>query len=460
MRLWLLLLAGARAAVNTKKHLDWLTHQRKHALPHRINSRHERWAKAHIELVDAAPPLAPGERLDAEHTIPVHYFFIDRDDPRNPNKVPPMIREMVRNYTQTAAANGLRVNITVAGFDHARSIVSRVHPDLGWLWDRLEVEHATCFSNLYRLAALYVYGGIYHDAKIWLSPPGLAGVVRAFGTYDLVFEERPSGAAEARVRRRVRATNMAAARPGSAFLKQTLLKLRDKMLLVYEKGPELIANRQLIWSVGSQSLLSAIHDGLDNVTKGHTLVGYHCFGDSPKYENCSDAEDIPGQLDGDRFVIRQWGPRLVPEIIGAYNQGGRRHWSKSKLPLFRKEAYGVPASDRPVAPGDAAARMVAWEEKLRKIREERAAQQLAERQAMSRRNRDMSRQEQRTKLKQRLKPGELTPWARAQERKRKRAANTLAAKAGGTSLALLKSVDPGTHKERVIMGTQATGKDV
>ena len=194
------------------------------------------------------------------------------------------------------------------------------------------------------------------------------------------------------------------------------------------------------------------------MTKGHTLVGYHCFGDSPKYENCSDAEDIPGQLDGDRFVIRQWGPRLVPEIIGAYNQGGRRHWSKSKLPLFRKEAYGVPASDRPVAPGDAAARMVAWEEKLRKIREERAAQQLAERQAMSRRNRDMSRQEQRTKLKQRLKPGELTPWARAQERKRKRAANTLAAKAGGTSLALLKSVDPGTHKERVIMGTQA--KDV
>ena len=210
MRLWLLLLAGARAAVNTKKHLDWLTHQRKHALPHRINSRHERWAKAHIELVDAAPPLAPGERLDAEHPIPVHYFFIDRDDPRNPNKVPPMIREMVRNYTQTAAANGLRVNITVAGFDHARSIVSRVHPDLGWLWDRLEVEHATCFSNLYRLAALYVYGGIYHDAKIWLSPPGLAGVVRAFGTYDLVFEERPSGAAEARLpAARVRAQGLA-----------------------------------------------------------------------------------------------------------------------------------------------------------------------------------------------------------------------------------------------------------
>ena len=70
MRLWLLLIAGARAAVNTKKHLDWLTHQRKHALPHRINSRHERWAKAHIKDVDAAPPLKPGERLDAEHPIP------------------------------------------------------------------------------------------------------------------------------------------------------------------------------------------------------------------------------------------------------------------------------------------------------------------------------------------------------------------------------------------------------
>ena len=129
-------------------------------------------------MVDA-PPLAPGERLDAEHPIPVHYFFIDRDDPRNPNKVPPMIREMVRNYTQTAAANGLRVNITVAGFDHARSIVSRVHPDLGWLWDRLEVEHATCFSNLYRLAALYVYGGIYPRwPRSGCRGRNLAGVVR------------------------------------------------------------------------------------------------------------------------------------------------------------------------------------------------------------------------------------------------------------------------------------------
>ena len=130
----------------------------------------------------------------------------------------------------------------------------------------------------------------------------------------------------------------------------------------------------------------------------------------------------------------------MPEIIGAYNQGGRRHWSKSTLPLFRKEAYGVPASDRPVAPGDAAARMVAWEAKLRKIREERAAQQLAERQALGRRKREMTRQEHRTKLKQLLKPGELSPWARAQERKRKRAADTLAAKAGGTSQATGKDV--------------------
>ena len=104
-----------------------------------------------------------------------------------------MIREMVRNYTymggERPAREHHRAVLTTRG------IVSRVHPDLGWLWDRLEAEHATCFSIVG--GGLYVYGGIYHDA-IWLSPPGLAGVVRA-GTYDLVFEERPSGAAEPRV---------------------------------------------------------------------------------------------------------------------------------------------------------------------------------------------------------------------------------------------------------------------
>jgi hypothetical protein len=402
----------SRKSVTTASHLDWLVRQHKSALHPRVRERHERWAQEHIRRVDAAAPLSESERLSADRPIPVHYFFIDRDDPRNAAKVPPMIQSMLRNYTALSAEAGLRVRCTVYGFDAAREVVNRVHPDLGWLWDRLETEHATVFSNLFRLAALYIYGGIYHDAKIWLSPPGLAGVVREFGTYDLVLEERPLGAGTLQIRRRVRATNMAAARPGVTFLKQTLLKLRDKMLLEYEKGPELIASRAALWRVGSQSLLSAVHDGLDNVTKGHTLVGYRCFGDAKKYENCSDAVNIPGNLDGDRFVIRQWGPRLVPKIIAAYNEGGRRHWSKSTLPLFRKEAYGVPASQRPRAPGDEKARMVIWEAKLLKIREERAAKQLEERQATARAQRKAG-----------LEPGAPTPWARARAREqRKRAA--------------------------------------
>ena len=69
------------------------------------------------------------------------------------------------NHTQTAVANGLRVNITVAGFDHAKyRQLSPPRPGLA-LGQVLEVEHATCFSNLYRLAAA-AHGGIYHDAKI------------------------------------------------------------------------------------------------------------------------------------------------------------------------------------------------------------------------------------------------------------------------------------------------------
>ena len=86
MRLWLLPLAGARAAVNTKKHLDWLTHQRKHALLHRIN-RGTAGQGAH-RVGRRGTPACAGRAPGRGITIPVHCLFIDRDDLRNPNKVP------------------------------------------------------------------------------------------------------------------------------------------------------------------------------------------------------------------------------------------------------------------------------------------------------------------------------------------------------------------------------------
>ena len=79
---------------------------------------------------------------------------------------------------------------------------------------------------------------------------------------------------------------------------------------MYEKGPELIVNRQLIWSVGPQSLLSAIHDGLDNVTKG-PLVGLTASG-ILSTRTVPMRRTSPASLMG-TFVIRQWGPRFVPD---------------------------------------------------------------------------------------------------------------------------------------------------
>ena len=110
------------------------------------------------------------------------------------------------------------------------------------------------------------------------------------------------------------------------------------------KRPGAHRQPQLIWSVGSRSLLSAIHDGLDN-GRGHR--GATVSGDSEVRElfRC-----------GGHPRPARWGP-VRHQTVGAAARardhrrvqgGGRRHWSKSSYPSSQGGAAAC--FDRPVAP--------------------------------------------------------------------------------------------------------------
>ena len=93
----------SRKSVTTASHLHWLVRQHKSALHPRVRERHERWAQEHIRRVDAAAPLSESERLSADRPIPVHYFFIDRDDPRNAASIADNVGDNVGDCAGMAA---------------------------------------------------------------------------------------------------------------------------------------------------------------------------------------------------------------------------------------------------------------------------------------------------------------------------------------------------------------------
>jgi len=96
----------------------------------------------------------------------VHYFFVDRAN-RTSRELPRGMGAMIEKYEAEADGAGVRIVPRVFGFDEARGLVAQIDDELAALFEEVNVAYATIHSDIFRLAALYAYGGIYHDAKCW-----------------------------------------------------------------------------------------------------------------------------------------------------------------------------------------------------------------------------------------------------------------------------------------------------
>lgn len=258
--------------------------------------------------------------------VPVWYFFMSREDPHS-TKLPVNIGRMVHRYESRATAAGLNVSVRVVGYAEGRDMVARVDPELASLWPRVNPSYATVLSNIFRLAALFAHGGIYHDAKCWLPPGPLRTILEVLEETEIVFEERPGPDAV----RRPRATNMAAARPGLRYFKSALLDMKAKLNKQLAIEPPVVADHHIIYDIGSHSMLDNIAKHLYNRSaglKGHLSLGRRC-------STCAMPERFHGSMfDNETFVVMPWHVTTEAEIVDAYNKGRERHWSKIHELLF------------------------------------------------------------------------------------------------------------------------------
>ena len=245
------------------------------------------------------------------------------------------MREMIATYDAEAKRMGLAMEPKVWGLVETMKLIKTIDEELAELFDRLNIKYATLHSDIFRLAALYHFGGIYHDAKCWLRGGRLRNVLSALNGSALVFEERGSHDGI----RRVRATNMAAKRPGLHFFRDALDVTKTKLRNYYDR--DVTADHHVIFDVGSHSILDKIGKHMEgHRPRGHLTVGYRCTNHTHHYnqkrptKSCTDAPVLRGSFHeyNESFAVLTWGTTCETSIAAAYNTGG--HWSKVIAPLF------------------------------------------------------------------------------------------------------------------------------
>uniref|UniRef100_A0A7S3K346 Alpha 1,4-glycosyltransferase domain-containing protein n=2 Tax=Aureoumbra lagunensis TaxID=44058 RepID=A0A7S3K346_9STRA len=250
---------------------------------------------------------------------------------------------MIKDYENEAKISGIQIEIQIYNFTSAHKLVKSIDADLGLYFYQMNIMYATTLSNIFRLAALWKFGGIYHDIKCSLESKNLKMIHNSLQIYDLVFEERPGSFGHGA--RRIRATNMAAARPKLNYFLHCLSIMRKKLNAAYEKQKleekninfnikKINVDRHLIYDIGSHSMLDyvAAHTHLPH--SGHVTIGFHCNFPHQTHKFCSD-DPITGLLPGNEsFVIYLWRTHFDTGILHHYNKGSSQHWSHISQPLF------------------------------------------------------------------------------------------------------------------------------
>lgn len=268
----------------------------------------------------------------APTNVKVAYFFVNRSDFLDAAGVPPGFEAQVAAYRRSARRAGIAVNVTVFHYAAGRRVVEAADPDLAYFWDRVSLDYATVLSNLFRYAWLLREGGVYHDLKCRLDESGLARVVRALESYDLVFEENPSRDARRPTTRKLRNTNMAA-RPGRAYFRDVLAEMKAKLRAFANHEPESAAARKAVFDVDSHSGLRRVAASRGASPKHHLFLAKACdAGTTRSPANCTDADAVSGAVAGDTWTAFKWRVRATPAIAQSY--GGAAHWSRVPGPIL------------------------------------------------------------------------------------------------------------------------------
>lgn len=229
---------------------------------------------------------------------------------------------MLDAYETAAKDARVAINTTVYDYETARSVVEAADADLLVYWDRVNLNYATVLSNLLRYAVLFTRGGVYHDLKHWLPKPALEELVSRLDTHDIILEENPSRDPSTD-NRKMRNTNMAAARPGLRYFETCLAEMKEKLRRIDADPPA--STRKAVFDLDSHTGIHRIAaTRRPDVSKHQLFLAYVCRSKEPR-PNCTDAADISGTLDGESWVARKWRAAAVASISSSYNREG--HWS-------------------------------------------------------------------------------------------------------------------------------------
>ena len=229
----------------------------------------------------------------------VHYIYVDRHD-KFSTVIPDEVLALQNLYSDPP--DGIDLNFKFWSYSRLYEEISEFDQELGRLFSIIDPDFGACMADIGRIFCLYKYGGIYHDARLYVdSPSFIARIANILSNHGKALEKHP----QKNVAHGCRNTNIAGL-AGENYFKRVLLRMRGNLLSEESKILSSPDYRPNMWTTTTMAFLSQLLE------------------DERLDPNSYNVHLIPGH---DAYVVR-WSISSRPKF---YNDGMSNHWSTLQM---------------------------------------------------------------------------------------------------------------------------------
>jgi hypothetical protein len=225
----------------------------------------------------------------------IHYIYINRKD-KSDVSIPSQVLELKARYCYSDDPHP--PEFMFWSYPRLYEEICAYDSELGRLFSLIDPDFAAAMADVGRIFCIFKYGGIYHDAHVYIQDPGFyAFLGNTIQRYGHVFEKHPQ---ESR-RYGCRNKNIAGS-AGNPFFERVLRRMKKNLQSVDADLRSKSQVRHNMWRVTTMTFL-------DQILEDHGL-------DSSPY----DIRRVPGVAD----YCYLWSIKTLPRF---YNNGTENHWS-------------------------------------------------------------------------------------------------------------------------------------
>lgn len=172
----------------------------------------------------------------------IHYIYINRNN-KFDQTIPNQVLHLAHEYRNIAPD----IEVRIHGYADILTILREYDEELARLFSLIDPEFGACMADIGRIACLYYFGGIYHDAHLMFkNNKALTQALELLEGADIIFELHPNKEKAARFL--TRNTNMISGKAKLSFFDAVLQRQKNNLAQIASDLAESPSKRHNIWT--------------------------------------------------------------------------------------------------------------------------------------------------------------------------------------------------------------------